>query len=44
MQGLQRLAEQTGKQRDEGYTDQHDASASHKLLDPLRFCLCVIKK
>ena len=36
MQGLQGLAEQTGKQRDEGNSNQNDASASHELLDPLR--------
>ena len=40
----QPLTEQAGKQRNQRCTNQSDTSACHKLLDPLGFCLCVIKK
>ena len=39
-----RSAKQAGQQRDQGHADQGDAAARDKLLDALRFCLCVIKK
>ncbi len=39
-----RSAKQAGQQGDQGHADQGDAAARDKLLDALRFCLCVIKK
>ena len=39
-----RSAEQTAQQGDQGDADKGNTTASHKLLHPLTFCLCVIKK
>ena len=39
-----RSAEQTAQQGDQGDAHQSDTAASHELLHPLTFCLCVIKK
>jgi len=38
------LTEQARKKGYKGDADESYATASHELLDALRFCLCVIKK
>ena len=37
-------AQQPGQQGNKGQADQGNPTSRDKLLDALRFCLCVIKK